>query len=91
MKGCPNDLKNCRPVSILNAFSNIFERAVYFIIECNLLCNFQHGFLKGKSIESALFGFTDGFLRSLECRWVPCGFLLDLSSGFDSISHQILN
>ena len=50
----------------------------------------QHGFLKGKYINTAVFEFINGILTALENNEIPLGIFLDLSKAYDSINHELL-
>lgn len=94
-KGDPNNLDNYRPISLLSVFNKIFEYLLFnrlniFLTKSNIFNKFQHGFTKGKSIETALFLYTDRILSILEQRKLACGIFLDLSKAFDSVNHNLL-
>lgn len=94
-KGCCNNINNYRPISILTAFSKLIEKIVFdrlssYFKKFNLISKFQHGFIKGKSTETALYELVDSILAALENKEACCGVMLDLSKAFDSIDHQIL-
>jgi hypothetical protein len=57
-KGGKMEVGNYRPISILPAFSKIFEKLVYdrmisFISKYNIMTEVQNGFRKSKSTETA--------------------------------------
>lgn len=88
-------IQNYRPISLLSSFSKFFERVVYnrildFFHSCNLFASFQHGFLNKKSVETAIFDYTEKILDALERRELACGLFLDLSKAFDSLDHNLL-
>lgn len=92
-KGNPDDLQNYRPISILSSFSKIFERVMYdrvlqFFNSQSLFATFQHGFVKNKSIDTALFEFTNSILDAFESGNLACGIFLDLSKAFDCVEHK---
>ena len=63
-KGCRSEVGNYRPVSILCIVSKILERAVYkqlesFLLNNNMLYEFQSGFQGNYSIDSCLIHLTD--------------------------------
>lgn len=94
-KGDPAKVENYRPISLLSSFSKIFERAMYnrlehFFISKKIFKNSQHGFLKGKSTETAIYDFLTKILENLEAKNKTLGAFLDLSKAFDSLDHQLL-
>lgn len=94
-KGDFNSLENYRPISLLTCFSKIFEyvvstRLISFFTKYGLFSDNQHGYLKGRSIDTALFEFINSVLQELEDGNVSCGIFLDLSKAFDCINHEIL-
>lgn len=57
--GDKNNLNNYRPISVLPVFSKVIEkimhsRIISYLNKYNLLQNFQHGFRKHRSTETAL-------------------------------------
>lgn len=94
-KGETTDIQNYRPISILPAFSKIFEKAMFnrlaeFLEKNNLLNSQQHGFRKNKSTVTALVDFTESVIDSIDKREKITGIFMDLSKAFDSISHSKL-
>ena len=84
---------NYRPVSILPAVSNIFERImqkqVNGFVEKHLspyLC----GYRKGYSSQYALLAMIEKWKLSLDNNGFAGGILMDLSKAFDTINHQLL-
>ena len=93
--GTRTDLSNYRPISVLPAFSKVFEkvlttRLVNFIEFNNLFADSQHGFRSGRSTQSAILQFTSNVYKYLEKKCYLAGIFLDLSKAFDSICHSIL-
>jgi Reverse transcriptase (RNA-dependent DNA polymerase) len=94
-KGSKTDLNNYRPVNLLSVFSKIFEKAflirlLSFLKEFKILADFQHGFQKSKSTETAIFELIDSFLKSIDEKSKTAGIFLDLSKAFDMVDHEIL-
>lgn len=94
-KGDRSVMGNYRPISILPALSKVFEAAMYskllsFFNSCKLFNTSQHGYLKNRSIETAIYSFTQKIMDALEDKKMPLGIFLDLTKAFDSIDHSIL-
>ena len=86
---------NYRPVSVLPAFSKLFEKIMYnrliqFINENKLLYKYQFGFQKGKSTEMALIILLDKITEALDQGKYVIGVFLDFSKAFDTVDHSIL-
>lgn len=62
-RGDPEYMDNYRPISLLPGFLKIFEMAMNnsllnFFRVFKLITDSQHGFLSGKSTQTAIFDFT---------------------------------
>lgn len=93
--GNVDDLGAYRPISIQSIFSKLFEalfldRLLNYLRGESVLNDFQHGFLKGRNVESAVDVFIKGIIDALEKRQRVCGVFLDLSKAFDVVDHGIL-
>ena len=87
--------QNCRPISILPAFSKIFERTVYdrifqFLVDNDILFKHQFGFHPGHSTSHALINFVNKVANAVDCQKYLAGIFLDLSKAFDTLDHAIL-
>ena len=65
--------QNYRPISILPAFSKIFERAVYnrifqFLVDNDILFKHQFGFPPGHSTSDALINFVNKVANAVDCQ-----------------------
>ena len=88
-------VSNYRPVSVLPAFSKIFERLVYkrmtsFISINNILYSNQYGFRENHSTYMAALKFVDDVSFNLDKKISTVSLFIDLSKAFDTIDHSIL-
>jgi len=93
-KGCPDDIKNYRPVSNLNSIAKIFELCLLGRFEQldfdNLMSPFQHGFRKLHSTESALTELVSNISESLDEKECVCVYSADLTAAFDVLQREKL-
>lgn len=94
-KGDPSLIENYRPISLLPSFSKVFESAMcarlssYF--KCNnLFSRYQHAYLEGESIDTAVYSFIQNILEGFENKHHILGMYLDLSKAFDCVNYHIL-
>ncbi|KAK2899308.1 hypothetical protein Q8A73_012437 [Channa argus] len=91
----PSVVENYRLVSLLPFLAKTMERAVFnqlsdFISKNNLLDVNQSGFKRGHSTETTLLTVVE-YLRAAKATGQSSVLiLLDLSSAFDTMNHQIL-
>ena len=69
--GARNDVNNYRPISVLPTVSRIMERAIQvqflaFLTELDLLSDYQSGFRKKHSTETAVVYLTDYILEHMD-------------------------
>lgn len=94
-KGNPESLDSYRPISLLPAFSKIFEQAMNirlmnFLTEYDIFNSCQHGFIKNRSTQTAIFEFITYILDLIENGDLALGMFLDLSKAYDCLDRQIL-
>lgn len=94
-KGDRNELSNYRPISVLPIFSKGLEKIIHkritkFSHAFNLINESQHGFLHGKSTESALLTQKEIILKAFELKQICVGIYIDFSKAFDRIQHATL-
>lgn len=92
-KGDESNIKNYRPISLLNSFSKLFERLVHkHIFEFIRLRIdiYQHGFFKKKSTVTNLIEYTDFIYKNIDKKIQVDSIYTDFSAAFDKVNHKIL-
>jgi hypothetical protein len=94
-KGDRNSEGNYRPVSILPVISKKFERVVYnqlcdYLDVKGLIYDFQSGFRRSYSTDSALTYLTDTIRLNMDAGLYTGIVLIDLQKAFDTVDHHIL-
>ncbi|KAJ8874748.1 hypothetical protein PR048_025614 [Dryococelus australis] len=75
---------------MLPMLTSTWPRLTRHLNKFNLINPFQHGFLKGKSTESAIAEFTSHIHLTLEKNIQAVCLFLDLSKTFGTVDHEIL-
>jgi len=86
---------NYRPISLLTAFSKVFERIIYERLlqhteTNNILTDVQFGFRTFSSTDKASYKLIDGILDALNNKMMVGGIFCDLQKAFDCVNHSIL-
>ena len=92
-KGDPTDVKNYRPISILSCFSKLFESLICPVITQytdHIITVHQHGFKKGRSVETNLITFVSELIQEVDKGAQIDAIYTDFSSAFDKVDHNIL-
>ena len=93
--GARNDVNNYRPISVLPPVSRIMERAIQvqflaFLTEHDLLSDYQSGFRKKHSTETAVVYLTDYILEHMDRQMITGAVYIDLKKAFDLVDHEYL-
>lgn len=91
----PSYVENYRPVTVTSCFSKVFEysflqRLMGFTSSRGIFSDNQHGFLPGRSTQSAVLSFYEKLINSIESGACPVGIFCDLSRAFDCVQHNVL-
>ena len=94
-KGDTKDMSNYRPISLLTAFSKVFEKFIcvrlyQHLINHSALVNEQSGFKVQSSTAKATFNLINEILEALNSNKVVGGNFCDLEKAFDSVNYDIL-
>ena len=86
---------NYRPISLLPAFSKVFERLIYnrlhsFLEKYNILFTSQYAFRKQSSTEHATLELIDTVVNALNDKHYAFAAFIDLNKAFDTLDHNIL-
>ena len=87
------EIKNCRPVSLLNIFSKIYERFLHENLTNyvdTFLSKFISAYRKSYSSNHVLIRLIESWKKSLDQKKFVGAVLMDLSKAFDSIPHDLL-
>lgn len=89
------DIKNYRPITLLNNISKILEqlisrRIVNFMNKNKIFSTFQNGYLRGRSTERAIYQALHNILNEINNKKKVNGIFLDLSKAFDAVDHERL-
>ena len=93
--GSRDQCANYRPIALTSCISRIMERIISSQILCafrlnHAICDTQHGFLPGRSIETAGVEFLDEITRALDDGMCNDAVFLDYSKAFDTVPHALL-
>lgn len=94
-KGDRKKVDSYRPISNISIFSKILEclvkeRLLSFFNFSNLFSSSQHGFLSGRSTNTAIAKFLENIYNLLDNNKKSSGLFLDLSKAFDVVDFDIL-
>ena len=86
---------NYRPISLLPAFSKIFEKLIYqrlfdHFSKNTILSEHQYGFRSEMSTENASYMLLNDILTAMNSKQIVGGIFCDLQKAFDCINHEVL-
>lgn len=91
--GNRGDVKNYRAIVKQGTFAKIFDRILKEKLLCHIkssLCDYQHGFLPGKSTCSNLALISNHIIKTIEQHNQLDVLYTDFSKAFDKVDHNIL-
>ena len=93
--GDPLDPKNYQSVAIVSILSNVLERVVLNqlskYLEVNMLIHpNHHAYRINHNTTTALVQMHDSWLQAIESGLLIGICLLDMSSAFDTVNHELL-
>ena len=93
--GDPTEFGNYRPISVLSAFSKIFERVIQgrilgFLKRQGTILGSQYGFRRGHSTYMAVLDMVEKIREAWEKGEHCLGIFIDFKKAFDTVDHQIL-
>lgn len=94
-KGDPFDVDNFRAISVLSSFAKLYEMIMHdninnHLLKRKIINESQHGFNKGRSVDTALFNFVKEIIDAIDHKSIAIGLYIDLSKAFDCVNHTIL-
>ena len=89
-KGSANNIKNFRPISLIDSVSKIFEKVILdkisnFCEDHNIVQNNQFGFKKAHGTLHTLIKFQSDVTTNLNKKEITAACFLDVEKAFDSI------
>ena len=94
-KGKKNMSGNYRPVSLTSVTCKILEglvrqKLVEHLTDNNLVTDYQHGFVSGRSCSTNLLAVLDAWTETLENEGCVDTVYLDFANAFDTVPHERL-
>jgi Reverse transcriptase (RNA-dependent DNA polymerase) len=92
--GKKNNIKNYRPISKPPIFGKILEKIVAQQLTASfasqLLTLANHGFVRGRSINTNLISYTDFIHSAIDAGYQVDAIYTDFSKAFDKLDHNLL-
>ena len=94
-KGDPEILNNYRPIALLNPFSKILEKELFFQMNDHMITNDLwnkngYAYKKNHSTSHALMDLVEIWCSNIDGNAQNMNMMLDLSCAFDLVSHDTL-
>ena len=94
-KGSKKMASNYRPVSITSIVCRTMEKILRdnmasFLVENNLLSNYQFGFIKGRSTTLQLLNVLNDWTQTIESKNFTDCIYMDYQKAFDKVPHNRL-
>ena len=68
----------------------MYKRLYTFLINNNIIYNWQFEFTQQYSTSHALINLTENIRKAVDNGNISCGVFLDLQKAFDTVDHHIL-
>jgi hypothetical protein len=86
-------MNNYRPISVISVMAKAFERIIYnklyaYMLEHDLLSEYQSGFRSLHSTVTALLEATDNWAYNIDRGNINAVVFLDLKKAFDAVSMR---
>ena len=85
--------ENYRPVTVLPALNNVFEKLLASQLDqfySEILSDYISAYRRHYSCETSLMSLTEDWRRSLDNKQIVAVISMDLSKAFDTIPHGLL-
>ena len=89
-KGDIYDVRNYRPISLLLTCQSCWRNVHDYLSSNQLISANQHGFIKGRSCETALINLSSSLFSSRDEGLYSAVAALDFTKAFDTACHDIL-
>lgn len=94
-KGSRRNIENYRPIAVQCQLGRVFEklfniRLTSYLERFKLLSEYQNGFRRGFSTETAIARAVDCLHDNLNKKQRTLGLFFDLSRAFDTVDHSLL-
>ena len=93
--GDRHQIINFRPISLITAYSKIFEKVLKkrlcdYLNKFKIISNKQYGFREGISTQDAILHLTTKMYLAVDSNKPSLCVFIDLAKAFDTVSHTLL-